>query len=270
MGTTRTTRSERTSSRRTCNLPAGSPGLAVAQEYAGNLNGFISAVTTRYFSVTTAAVRMYDTNHLILGVKAEGQEIQPQVIASAVPYVNVFSVEDYTLPPSIAKVDRLGLALLPSRPAQPGQYGLLLQRADDDRRVRLHRYRAPGARNDPGVYYVSANQQARATDYANFLAPLYEDGPWLVGDESFQYTDQPANGRVPNGENNNFGLVNIEDQPYPEVTTAASLMHSILPDRLIQSGPTCDSWADGPEWRRLQRNHAGFSLPIRSASSMSR
>jgi Putative Ig domain len=99
---------------------------------------------------------------------------------------------------------------------------------------------------DPGVYYVSANQQARATDYANFLAPLYEDAPWLVGDEWFQYTDQPANGRVPNGENNNFGLVNIDDQPYPEVTTAASLLHSILPDRLIQTGPTCDSWAEGP------------------------
>ena len=29
-------------------LPAGSPGLAVAQWYAGNLNGFITAVTTRY------------------------------------------------------------------------------------------------------------------------------------------------------------------------------------------------------------------------------
>jgi hypothetical protein len=98
----------------------------------------------------------------------------------------------------------------------------------------------------PGVYYVSANQPSRATDYANFLAPLYEDAPWLVGDEWFQYTDQPANGRVPNGENNNFGLVNIEDQPYPEVTTAASLLHSILPDRLIQSGPTCDSWMEGP------------------------
>ena len=62
---------------------------------------------------------------------------------------------------------------------------------------------APGPQDpntDPGIYYVSANQQARATDYANFLARLYEDAPWMVGDEWFKYTDQPANGRVPNGE----------------------------------------------------------------------
>ena len=67
--------------------------------------------------MTTAAVRMYDTNHLILGVKAEGQEIQPQVIASAVPYVNVFSVEDYTLPPGFAQaVDRVWPYYLPVEP----------------------------------------------------------------------------------------------------------------------------------------------------------
>ena len=59
-------------------LPAGSPGLAVAEQYAGNPSGFVTALATRYFSVTTAAIRMYDSNHLILGVKAEAQEIQPE------------------------------------------------------------------------------------------------------------------------------------------------------------------------------------------------
>src|ERR1019366_4269022 len=52
-------------------LPPGSPGLAVAQQYVGNPYGFVSALATRYFQVTTAAVKMYDPNHLILGVKAE-------------------------------------------------------------------------------------------------------------------------------------------------------------------------------------------------------
>ena len=78
-------------------MPAGSPGLAVAQQYAGNPSGFLTALATRYFSVTTAAVRMYDPNHLILGVKAEGQEIEPNLVKAAAPYVNVFSIEDYTL-----------------------------------------------------------------------------------------------------------------------------------------------------------------------------
>ncbi len=226
-------------------LPAGSPGLAVAQQYAGNLNGFMTAVTTRYFSVTTAAVRMYDTNHLILGVKAEGQEIQPQVIESAVPYVNVFSVEDYSLTPGFAQdVDKAWPYYLPVEPNLANMESYF----NGPMMIGEYAFIATGPQDpntDPGIYYISANQQARANDYANFVAPLYEDAPWLVGDEWFQYTDQPANGRVPNGENDNFGLVNIADQPYPEVTAAASLMHSILADRLVQSGPTCDSWAQG-------------------------
>jgi hypothetical protein len=82
-------------------LPAGSPGLAIAEQYVGNPSGFLTALATRYFSVTTAAVRMYDTNHLILGVKAEGQEIEPNLIKAAAPYVNVFSIEDYALLPGL-------------------------------------------------------------------------------------------------------------------------------------------------------------------------
>ena len=71
----------------------------MAQQYAGNPSGFLTALATRYFSVTTAAVRMYDPNHLILGVKAEGQEIEPNLVKAAAPYVDVFSIEDYALGP---------------------------------------------------------------------------------------------------------------------------------------------------------------------------
>lgn len=226
-------------------LPAGSPGLAVAQQYEGNPNGFVAALAQRYFSVTTAAVRMYDTNHLILGVKAEGQEIQKELIQAAVGYVDVFSIEDYELTPGFAQaIDQLWPQYLPVEPnlADMEQY------FNGPMMIGEYAFIAPGVdpNTDPGIYYVSANQQARATDYANFLAPLYEDAPWVVGDEWFQYTDQPANGRVPNGENNDFGLVDINDNPYTDVVDAASLMHSILPDRLVQSGDTCDSWAQGP------------------------
>jgi hypothetical protein len=35
--------------------------------------------------VTAAAVHMYDTNHLIPGVKAEGEEIEPNLIKAAQP-----------------------------------------------------------------------------------------------------------------------------------------------------------------------------------------
>jgi len=95
----------------------------------------------------------------------------------------------------------------------------------------------------PGVYAVYPTQTARALAYTDYIAPLYEDAPWVVGDEWFEYVDEPEGGRVPDGENNNFGLVNVENQPYDDLVTQMEIMHSIAPDRLVQSGPTCDAWA---------------------------
>jgi hypothetical protein len=40
----------------------------------------------------------------------------------------------------------------------------------------------------------------------------------------------------------------VENQPYEELTSQMAIMHSIAPDRLVQSGPMCDAWgttADG-------------------------
>lgn len=228
-------------------LPAGSPGLAVAEQYVGDPNGFLYAVATRYFQVTTAAVRMYDTHHLILGVKAEGQEIQSQLLEAAAPYVNVFSLEDYTLQPGLDNlIDELWPQMLPDTPnlADMEQYA--------QRPLMLGEYTAiatsPADPNTtPGIYAVSPTQQARANAYENFIAPLYQDAPWIVGDDWFEYYDEPAGGRPGDGENNDFGMVNVEDQPYPTMVSAMELMHSIIaPNRLEQTGPVCDSWANGP------------------------
>ncbi len=228
-------------------LPAGSPGLAVAEQYVGEPDQFLSAVATRYFQVTTAAVRMYDPNHLILGVKAEGQEIQSQLLQAAAPYVDVFSLEDYTLQPGLdGLIDKFWPEMLPDTPnlADMEQYA--------QRPLMIGEYAALAAgpqdpNTAPGIYAVSPDQQTRANAYENFIAPLYQDAPWIVGDDWFEYYDEPAGGRPGDGENNDFGMVNVEDQPYPTMESAMELMHSnIAPNRLTQTGPVCDSWANGP------------------------
>jgi agarase len=43
--------------------------------------------------------------------------------------------------------------------------------------------------------------------------------PFVVGAHWFEYADEPAEGRF-DGENSNYGLVNIRDEPY-EVFIAA-------------------------------------------------
>ena len=227
-------------------LPAGSPGLAVAQQYVGNPNGFVYALAHRYFSVTTAAIRTYDTHHLILGVKAEAQEIQPQLLEAAEPYVNVFSIDDYDLMPGFAQaIDKIWPQYLPvtatfynfekyvKRPIMVGEYSFI-----------AHTPQTPDT--VPGVYDVFANQEVRATAYSDYIAPLYEDSPWVVGDEWFEYVDEPEGGRF-DGENNNFGVVDVENQPYADLVKQMEIMHSIAPDRVVETGRRCDSWADGPD-----------------------
>jgi agarase len=226
-------------------LPAGSPGLAVAEKYVGRPGQFLYALATQYFKVTTAAIRRYDPNHLILGVKAEGQYIQPQLLEAARHYINVFSIDDYTLQPGFAQgIHELWpqyLSVTPTFanfekyakiPIMVAEYSFIGETSQTPDTV-------------PGVYAVYPTQAARALAYTDYIAPLYEDAPWVVGDEWFEYVDEPQGGRVPDGENNNFGLVNVENQPYEDLVTQMEIMHSIAPDRLDQSGPTCDAWADG-------------------------
>lgn len=244
-------------------LPEGSPGWTEAQQYIGNPNGFVTALATRYFSVTTAAVRQYDPNHLILGVKAEGQEIQSQLLAAAAPYVNVFSINDYTLQPGLAQViDKIWPQYLPVEPNLADFYKYA------KRPIMIGGYTALGPdtaltpNQQPGVYATSPTQQGRATAWADFIAPLYEDNPWMVGDEWFENVDEPAGGRVGDGEDNNFGLVNVYNQPYTDLVDEMTLMHSIAPDRLATTGPSCDSWADGSNGVTCTAYMPEFSYPV--------
>jgi hypothetical protein len=226
-------------------LPAGSPGLAVAQQYVGHPGEFLYALAIRYFQVTTAAIRMYDPNHLILGVKAEGQYIPPQLLEAASHYVNVFSIDDYALQSNYAKlIHDLWPVYLPvtanfsafekysTIPFMVAEYSFTGETPQTPDTV-------------PGVYATYPTQAARADAYAQYISSLYEHAPWFVGDEWFEYVDEPQGGRVPDGENNNFGLVDVENQPYTDLVTQMEIMHSMAPDRRGLSGTTCDSWAEG-------------------------
>jgi hypothetical protein len=223
-------------------LPAGSPGLAVAQQYVGHPQAFLYALATRYFQVTTAAIRMYDPNHLILGVKAEGQYIPRQLLEAASHYVNVFSIDDYDLQGNDAKLIHL---LWPEYLPVTSTFADFEKYAKIPIMVAEYSFIGETPQTPdtvPGVYAVFPTQAARALAYGEYIAPLYEHAPWVVGDEWFEYVDEPQGGRF-DGENNDFGLVDVENQPYDDLVTQMETMHSIAPDRLVQSGPMCDDWA---------------------------
>jgi hypothetical protein len=87
-----------------------------------------------------------------------------------------------------------------------------------------------GNRNSHGIYPVAATQSERAAAMRRTL-----DGflrlPYVVGAEWFQYYDEPRHGRS-DGENFNFGLVDVKDRPYDEMTAVtAGLTPTLLKSR---------------------------------------
>jgi len=55
-------------------------------------------------------------------------------------------------------------------------------------------------------------QRARADRYARYVR-LWMSQPFFVGYHWFEWVDEPREGRF-DGENGNYGLVNIRDEPY--------------------------------------------------------
>jgi len=79
-----------------------------------------------------------------------------------------------------------------------------------------------GNKNSRGVYPVAATQKERAAGFRTTLEALARS-PYVLGADWFQFYDEPTHGRY-DGENFNFGLVDIHDQPYETLTSTASVL----------------------------------------------
>src|SRR5207302_6171261 len=72
-----------------------------------------------------------------------------------------------------------------------------------------------GNRNTLGPYPVVQTQAQRARTAMSTLSAALAH-PAVIGVDWFQYYDEPRHGRG-DGENFNFGLVDIDDRPYTEL-----------------------------------------------------
>jgi hypothetical protein len=73
-----------------------------------------------------------------------------------------------------------------------------------------------GNKNLVGGFPAVPTQKERGEALANTLRELARL-PYIVGADWFQYYDEPPHGRKLDGEDYNFGLVDIHDEPYREV-----------------------------------------------------
>jgi hypothetical protein len=221
-------------------LPAGSPGRLVADQHVGDPSGFLRVLAERYFRVTSEAIRAQDPNHMILGVKQITQLTPPEVLEAARPYVDVFSVDDYALIPGLEdQIQHAWPFYLPHDPTLSAIYRGVRRPL----MVMEYSFRAADAgvpNSYPPLFPTLPTQSARADAFAGYVQGLYAT-PWVVGDQWFEYVDEPAGGRF-DGEDSNFGLVNAADVPWSTLVARMTAVHASAPDRVANRGPVCWSW----------------------------
>ena len=87
----------------------------------------------------------------------------------------------------------------------------------------------------PPIYPVLDTQQERADAFEAYVEECYRH-PWIVGHHWFEWVDQPAGGRF-DGEDNNFGLVDIHDDPWQVLVDRMTTVHARAPHRLAPWSP---------------------------------
>ncbi|AGZ33929.1 MULTISPECIES: beta-galactosidase [Pseudomonas] len=146
-----------------------------------------------YFKTISDALKWHAPNHLLLGGRYAVST--PEAVKACVEFCDVLSFNFYTLKPE----DGYDFARL----------------AELDKPVLVSEFQF-GSR-DRGPFWPGPVEVAREEDrgpaYSTFLKAAMAQ-PMIVGAHWFQYLDQPASGRLLDGENGHLGLVAITDVPY--------------------------------------------------------
>ncbi|MDH0304011.1 MULTISPECIES: beta-galactosidase [unclassified Pseudomonas] len=147
-----------------------------------------------YFKTISDALKWHAPNHLLLGGRYAVST--PEAVKACAEFCDVLSFNFYTLKPE----DGYDFAQL----------------AELDKPVLVSEFQF-GSR-DRGPFWPGPLEVAREEDrgpaYGNFLKAALAQ-PMIVGAHWFQYLDQPASGRLLDGENGHLGLVAITDVAYP-------------------------------------------------------
>jgi hypothetical protein len=169
---------------------------------------FLSLVANRYYGLMRDMIHKFDPGALYLGDRYQSF-YYPEVPIASRPYVDVISTNlnvswnDGTFIPSYLET----LHKLTEKPVLVSEFYMA---AEDNR---------SGNKNKVGGFPAVTTQIERGKALSNTLIALARL-PYVVGADWFQYYDEPPHGRKLDGEDYNFGLVDIHDQPYTEVVNA--------------------------------------------------
>jgi hypothetical protein len=153
----------------------------------------------RYVDLPCDEVKKIDKHHLNLGMRYAW--MSSDLLYKAGERFDVFSINGYGIdPPPTAEIAK--------RSGKPVMIGEFHHGAVD--------------RGLPATGIIGVlSQKDRADAYRNYIEQGFAR-PELIGMHYFQWIDQPFYGRF-DGENYNIGIMDITNQPYPELTKAMTI-----------------------------------------------
>lgn len=158
-----------------------------------DLQRFLRTYADTYFKTIADSLEWHAPNHLLLGGRFAVST--PEAVAACAQYCDVLSFNLYTREPEHG-YDFAALKEL-NKPVMISEFHF------------GSRDRGPFWGGVVEVY----KEEERGPAYAQFLEKAARH-PLIVGAHWFQYLDQPASGRLLDGENGHLGLVAITDRPW--------------------------------------------------------
>jgi len=173
---------------------------------------FLALVTDRYYRIVSAAIKKYDPNHLFLGSRFHGPELDyPEVFKAAGAYVDVMAVNYY-------------------RTWTPSQEKLAMWSRESGRPILITEWYMKGADsglpNNSGAGWIVKSQHDRGLFYQNFTLSLLESKV-CVGWHWFKYSDNDPNepGTEPSNRDSNKGIITARYELYPALLEAMKLLN---------------------------------------------
>lgn len=188
------------------------------------IDRFVEYIANEYYRTITAEIRKVDPNHLILCDRYADYYSQ-SVVKVAGRYCDVISV-NYNPLVSNGWISPYFFETLHELSGRPILVSEFYFAAMENR---------SGNRNIKGPFIVVKTQNERASS-ASKVAEQLARFPHVIGYHWFQFADEPPRGRRLDGEDFNFGLVDIHNVPYEELVSSLSEVNSNSL-QLHQAGP---------------------------------
>jgi hypothetical protein len=220
------------------NLPPDEPTA-----YGRLFSAWLSHLSTDYFKTTTSLIRKYDPNHLILGVRFKGYA-PTEVVRASRGYTDAQSLNYYV---GDARLDLDMFRMMSEDSGQPVMISEYSFHSLDGR---------SGNRNTVGFAAQVLDQQARADGYRLLTSNLARV-PYVIGADWFQWADEPPGGRYGDGEDVNFGVVDVDDHPYELLADAIKETTPKLDP--LHSGSSADDQKD--VWRESFASKPVMNVP---------